>query len=227
MTRIAPFLTVFSAFLGLFLLFFPINGSSAELPARVVGITDGDTVRVRINTDEGFREEKVRLDQIDAPERGQPFGEKSRQYLASLVHGRDITLRTDGRDRYGRLIGDLLLDGKSMNAEMVRAGYAWVYRRYMKDENLLLLEGAARNANRGLWSEPAPIPPWDWRRGKRTAERASSSVNAHSECLDAPRCGDLPDCEAAQFQLRQCGANRLDGDNDGIPCEALCSNQGN
>lgn len=219
MTKIQRIPTLFSALMGAFLLFSPITAAGAEIPARVVGITDGDTVRVRVGSEGDFRVEKVRLDQIDAPERGQPFGEKSRQYLAGLVHGRDITLQTDGRDQYGRVIGTLMRDGKSMNAEMVRAGFAWVYRRYMKDENLLLLEGAARNAGRGLWAGEHPIPPWEWRRGKR---EPAESNNTRDECLPAPTCGQLPDCAAAEFQLRECGASRLDGDGDGIPCEALC-----
>ena len=223
MTENHAFLTFFSAFMGLFLLFFPITGITAEIPATVVGITDGDTVRVRIGDEGNYREEKVRLDQVDAPERGQPFGEKSRQYLAGLVHGRTLTLDYSSRDRYGRLVGTLLIDGKSMNAEMVRAGFAWVYRRYMKDENLLLLEAAARENERGLWADPHPVPPWQWRRGRREpAATPDDAQTAGHECLPNPTCGALPDCAAAQFQLRQCGASRLDGDGDGVPCEALC-----
>lgn len=221
MTINTPLLTVFWGFMGLFLLFFPISATSAEATVKVIGITDGDTVRVLFQGEN--RQEKVRLDQIDAPERGQPFGEKSRQYLAELVHGKTITLEYTGRDRYGRLIGTLRVDGKSMNAEMVRAGYAWVYRRYMKDENLLLLEAAARENERGLWADPQPIAPREWRRGYRQpAPTPAGAASANDKCRPDVRCSALRDCAAAQFQLRQCAANRLDGDGDGIPCEALC-----
>lgn len=223
-TSIQQKMTCISGLIGLFLLFFSVSAFPAEFDVTVTGVTDGDTVRVLIETAEGKREEKVRLHQIDAPERAQPFGNTSRQYLAELVHQRNVTLQTDGRDRYGRVIGTLLLDDKSINAEMVRAGYAWAYRAYLEDEILLLLEGAARDAGRGLWQDAHPIPPWRWRRGERDAGNPAD-VDPRQECLPQPRCSELPDCDAAYFQLQHCGATRIDGDDDGIPCEAICSEQ--
>jgi endonuclease YncB( thermonuclease family) len=127
----------------------------------VVGVTDGDTITVLHNG----RREALRLHGIDAPEKGQAFGERAKQFTSGLLFGRTVVVRVRGRDRYGRTIGDvLLLDGRNLNQEVVRAGYAWWYRRYSKDPRLAELEAQARAGRRGLWAGPDPMPPWEYRR---------------------------------------------------------------
>lgn len=130
---------------------------------QVVGVSDGDTVKVLLD---GL-EQKVRLSEIDAPEKKQAFGQKSKQALLLLCMGQPAQLVVSGKDRYSRLLGRLTCSGKDVNAEQVRQGLAWVYDQYVTDRSLYDLQTAAQRAKRGLWSEPAPEPPWLWRKARR------------------------------------------------------------
>ena len=150
--------------LFLSLLLFAAPGAWAdELTGQVVSITDGDTLRVLVDQ----REVVIRLDQIDAPEKRQPFGQQSRQSLADLTFQKSARVVTHGQDRYGRTIGTIFIDDQDVNAEQVRRGMAWVYLRYARDPALSVLEQDARQAHRGLWVDPSPLPPWDWRKQQR------------------------------------------------------------
>jgi endonuclease YncB( thermonuclease family) len=135
----------------------------ATLEGRVVKIADGDTLTMIV---EG-QQEKIRLSDIDTPERKQPYGMRAKQALAEMTFGKTISVFTTSRDRYGRVIGHVTAEGVDINAELVRLGYAWVYRRYSNDPELLRLEESARAEKLGLWAESNPIPPWEWRRGRR------------------------------------------------------------
>ncbi len=100
----------------------------------------------------------------DRPERRQAFGKRAKQFTSTLVFGNTVTVQVVDRDRYGRTVGVVLLpDGRSLNHELVRAGFAWMYRRYTNDQSLSDLEEEARVARRGLWVDANPIPPWEWR----------------------------------------------------------------
>ncbi len=131
---------------------------------RVVRVLDGDTIEV---LKEG-RAARVRLYGIDAPERGQPFGSAARRFTADLCFGQHVLLREHGRDRYGRILADVVLpDGRVLNEELVRAGLAWWYREYAPEARLLeALEREARAARLGLWADPRPVPPWEFRRAR-------------------------------------------------------------
>jgi endonuclease YncB( thermonuclease family) len=132
-----------------------------QVSARVVGVSDGDTIGILY---EGHRE-PVRLSEIDCPEYNQAFGTRAKLFTSDLVFGRTVTIRTAGRDRYGRILAEVMLpDGRSLNRELVRAGLAWRYRGYSSDESLGALEAEARAARRGLWSDAHPVPPWEFRR---------------------------------------------------------------
>jgi endonuclease YncB( thermonuclease family) len=137
---------------------------AAILVGRVVKIADGDTLTMLVDN----RQEKIRLSDIDTPERKQPYGTRAKQALADLTFGKTIRVETTKRDRYGRVIGQVTVDGLDVNAELVRLGYAWVYRRYSNDAELLRLEELARTGKLGLWADRNPIPPWEWRRGRRS-----------------------------------------------------------
>ncbi len=139
--------------------------AAEEFSGKVVGVTDGDTIKVLRQG----RQVKVRLYGIDAPERKQAYGKKARRFVADLVAGKVVTIRVRNRDRYKRIVGEVLLpDGRSLNQELVRAGYAWWYKRYAKkDWALALIEMEARKGKKGLWAEPNPIPPWKFRRRRR------------------------------------------------------------
>lgn len=139
--------------------------AQSDLPTgRVVGVKDGDTVVLLIHK----REVTVRLQGVDCPEKKQAFGERAKQFTSDFCFGKTVSLDSTGVDRYGRVLGAIILDdGRNLNVELVRAGMAWWYKRYSKDETLERLENEARAKRIGLWSDPAPIAPWDFRRGVR------------------------------------------------------------
>ena len=137
--------------------------SSAAVEGEVVTITDGDTIKILTPAKQQI---KVRLADIDTPERGQPYGRKARQVLGEKIHRRQVDVEEVAIDRYQRLVGRVFLDGRNINAEMVEDGAAWVYRKYSDDPQLLRLESQAREQGRGLWAlQPDQrIPPWEWRK---------------------------------------------------------------
>ena len=142
------------------------TASAEEIAGRVVGITDGDTLTL---LDASRRQVKIRLAEIDTPEHGQPYGNRARQVLSDLAFGKPARVMVVDTDRYGRTVGRVHAAGVDLNAEMVRRGAAWVYRRYMRDPSLLALEEEAKAARRGLWalSEVERVPPWEWRAAHR------------------------------------------------------------
>lgn len=135
--------------------------SYAVVFARVISVHDGDTLTVLID----HHPVRVRLTDIDAPELRQPFGTRSRLSLSDLCFGKLAVLDVRSQDRYGRTLAQVNCAGTDANAEQVRRGYAWIFTRYARaDSPLYSLQSAARAARRGLWTDPSPVPPWDWRR---------------------------------------------------------------
>ncbi len=131
-----------------------------DFTGKVVGVSDGDTITV-VHNGKG---ERIRLHGVDCPEKRQAFGNRAKQFASELVFGKTVTVQVVDRDRYRRTVGVVLLpDGRSLNHELVRAGLAWMYRRYTNDQSLSDLEQEARVAGRGLWVDANPIPPWEWR----------------------------------------------------------------
>lgn len=131
---------------------------------RVVSVLDGDTIAVLHDG----KVERIRLHGIDAPERDQDYGQRAKQLAEELAHGQHVTVETKGQDRYGRTVGDvLLLDGRYLNKELVRAGLAWWYCKYSSDHTLNEIEQDARDNKRGLWNARVPIPPWVYRKLQR------------------------------------------------------------
>jgi micrococcal nuclease len=131
-----------------------------EFSGRVVGVTDGDTITALRDG----RATTIRLVGIDAPEKGQAYGQRAKQFAASLAFGQTVTVRASGHDRYLRTLGEVILpDGRSLNQELVRAGFAWWFRKYSHDLVLAHLEGEAREGHRGLWADPSPEAPWTYR----------------------------------------------------------------
>lgn len=127
----------------------------------VVGVSAGDTLAVRC----GSRRLNVHLAGIDAPESGQPFGQRSRQALSDLCLGKQAQLRRAGSDRYGRTVATVICAAADAGAEQVRQGMAWVFERNVIDVELYSLQHEARQARRGLWADSDPLPPWEWRSG--------------------------------------------------------------
>lgn len=145
--------------------------AAEPLTGKVVSVTDGDTVRV---LDAANVQHKVRLDGIDAPERGQPFGTVARDRLAALVMGKAVTVHAHGQDKYGRTLGRIEVDGQDVNHRMVADGMAWHYSRFNNDARLAAAERQARAAKRGLWADAKPVPPWEW----RATEKERKAVRA-------------------------------------------------
>ncbi|MCB1884033.1 MAG: thermonuclease family protein [Geminicoccaceae bacterium] len=191
-----------------------------EIRGRVVAITDGDTLTV---LDHAHTQIKIRLAEIDTPEKGQPYGSQAKLLLSDLAFGHEVTVDVQDTDRYGRSVGRVHAASVDVNAEMVRAGAAWAYRQYLHDVSLLALEAEARDARRGLWALPKAqrTPPWDWRRAKRTPA-ITVARSTGSACGAKRYCKQMASCDEATFYLKQCGLTRLDGDGDGVPCESLC-----
>jgi len=133
----------------------------SQFSGKVVSVLDGDTIDVLYNR----RAKRIRLNGIDAPEKGQAFGQKAKQFVSEQAFGKEVTVRTFGLDKYGRTIGDVFLpDGRMLNEELVREGLAWWYREYAPSNvTLEKLEAEAREAKRNLWSHKKPVPPWVYR----------------------------------------------------------------
>ena len=129
---------------------------------KIKRVVDGDTVHV-FYQDEVY---KIRLTEIDAPERDQPHGSNSTEYLKSLLKEGMVDVDISGTDRYGRKLGRLYWQGMDINRELVSAGYAWVYDQYVTDNSFYENQSKARNSKKGLWEDQNPLEPWNWRKLK-------------------------------------------------------------
>lgn len=204
---------------------------AVEITGRVVAIADGDTLTVLTQAKEQVR---VRLAEIDTPESRQPYGNRARQALAELAFGKAARVVVVDTDRYGRKVGRVYVDGQDVNAEMILQGAAWVYRTYNHDPSLLSLESEARAAKRGLWALPEAerTPPWEWRSARRESQRqgalrtpptpVQTTQQEGFSCAGKRYCNQMASCAEARFYLSECGLSRLDGDDDGVPCEKIC-----
>lgn len=224
--------------------------AAGDLAGKVVAVADGDTLTL-LTPDRA--QVKVRLTEIDAPEGGQAWGDRSRRQLSALVLGQQVRVETRGQDRYGRTLGRVFAGPADVSAEMVRNGAAWAYLAHLTDRRMVALEAEARQARRGLWAMPANelTPPWDWRREKREGIQVASlartvpappetraqlaALTAEPLRRQAPRtaasaavvcgtktyCRQMIGCAEAKAYLAQCRAP-IDGDGDGVPCEAIC-----
>ena len=133
-----------------------------ELNGKIIEVYDGDTATLLTADNVKYR---VRFFGIDAPEAAQKFGIDSRDALRDKILGTEVVVRVAATDRYGRAVGKVLLGGRYINREMAEEGMAWYYRDYAVGEyDLDEAESNARRSRRGLWKDPAPQPPWEWRR---------------------------------------------------------------
>lgn len=147
--------------------------------ARCVGVKDGDTLALLTARKE---EVTVRLFGVDAPEKKQAFGERARQFVSDTVFGKNVRVHPHARDRYGRVVADVYLEDDSrLNTLLVREGLAWWYKAYApNDTELQHAEAQARSEQRGLWRDPDPVPPWEFRRGKNVKPRENPKTTAAS-----------------------------------------------
>ena len=149
-------------FLCLFVLSCHLHAAGErDIAGKVVAVHDGDTLTV-LTAEK--REEKIRLEGIDAPELKQAFGAKAKARLAALVFGKPVVIHATGKDRYQRTLGRVIVNGKDINLQMVKDGFAWHYAAYSKDAALRKAQTEAQAAKRGLWSDASPVPPWEFRK---------------------------------------------------------------
>lgn len=221
-----------SKWIGAFAFVFLPSAFAAPFDCKVVALSDGDTFTC---VDAAKQQFKIRLANIDTPEKSQPYGAKAKLVLSSLIFNRQVLIDSQGVDRYGRTIGIISIDGLNVNREMIARGAAWVYPQYNRDSLLPAIESAARAANLGIWGQGQAqvIPPWEWRKlGKQlNAEFTARKNQAAASPIPLPLvsgscgkriCGQMTNCADAKFHLEQCGVSSLDRDGDGVPCESLC-----
>ena len=148
----------------LVIVFLIFSCSNPKQEGLVVKVIDGDTIDILHNK----KKTRIRLFGIDSPERGQAYSVKAREFTASLVSGKNVLVREQSRDQYGRVVGDVYLeDGTHVNAEIVKSGFAWHYKHYSNNPLLAQQETQARKQRRGLWQDAHPEPPWEFRKHKR------------------------------------------------------------
>ena len=145
-----------------FVLLWAAPAHAADFTGPVVSVLDGDTIEVLHD----HHTERIRLSGIDCPEKGQAYGKRAKQAASELVFGKEVTLQTHGHDKYKRTLADVILpDGTNLNQELVKQGWCWWYRKYAPGNTVLEgLEKEAREARKGLWADPQPVPPWEWRK---------------------------------------------------------------
>ena len=149
------------------LLLLSLLSFAEELTGKVIKVSDGDTITVLDSNNQKY---KIRLQGIDAPETQQAFGETSRQSLAGLVYDKEVIVLWDKRDKYARILGKIIIDGRDANYEQLKKGLAWYYNQYENDlsdedkERYSEAEAWARNYTEGLWVDSNSIPPWEFRR---------------------------------------------------------------
>jgi endonuclease YncB( thermonuclease family) len=170
---------VFLLLLGFLLC--PVAALSETLNGRVVGVSDGDTITV---LDADRQQYKIRLSGIDAPEKAQPFGQRSKENLSRLIFGREVAVEWRKKDRYGRTVGKVMVAEPTCRDSncprvldacqaQITAGMAWWYRQYAREQEsgdaqrYEQAEQEARTRRTGLWTEPEPIPPWEWRKAHK------------------------------------------------------------
>jgi micrococcal nuclease len=152
--------------LCLLVLIISIGCNKNETLYKVVGVKDGDTMVLLSPDNQSIT---VRLAEVDCPEKSQAFGQAAKQFTSALCFGKMVKLVGNQHDRYGRTVGEVVLEnGTSVNHELVKQGYAWQYRAYSKSMELAMLEQQARQNRLGLWQDENPTPPWNFRKEEKT-----------------------------------------------------------
>jgi endonuclease YncB( thermonuclease family) len=184
---------------------------------KTVAVKDGDTIAVLT------RDKKTitcRLDSIDAPEKGMDYGQAAKKYLSSLIFGKQVYIEPHTLDKYGRTVATVWLGDVNVNLQMVKAGFAWVYRKYARDRAYYDAEATAKANRLGLWSLPNPVEPWVFRHPTGLPLGLSAAVQ--DKCHLKRVCREMVSCEEAKYYLTVCGFHGLDKNGDGIPCSKLC-----
>jgi endonuclease YncB( thermonuclease family) len=178
-----------SYFLLFLVALLPLLASAAmgqTLFGKVTRVVDGDTVAFKVHNG---AIEKIRLTDIDTPERDQPWGTEATAALRQWSMSKPARIEVVDTDRYGRLVATLWVDDENINRRLVIEGHAWVYRKYLRDTSLIKLEARAKSAKAGLWSSNNVIEPSDWRRGQRSSKPVSTVNDGLSGPVKKSRSG--------------------------------------
>lgn len=195
-----------------------------EFVGKVIAVLDGDTVLVLRDS----QKVKIRLAEIDAPEKAQAFGATAKRSLSDMVLGKQVQVVSQAIDQYGRMVAHLGVNGLDVNSEQIRRGMAWEYSHFHGNRALIALQQEARQAARGLWAQGNPTPPWDWRKQHPFPDKKHAIVTSSAAgCGNKKHCSQMYSCAEAMHYLTQCGVKRLDGNGDGVPCEKLCAGDRN
>ena len=194
------------------LILLPVEQTALATPdfsGPVTHVLDGDTIEVSRN----HHNVRIRLNGIDTPEKGQAYGHQATEFVVLQAFSKEVTVQTFGLDKYGRTIGDVYLpDGTMLNKELVKAGLAWWYCKYSADQTLAQLEIEAREARRGLWQDPKPVPPWVFRKRQRDQSVSRAEMSCHP-VVPIPREGvqALPQPESQEFVTLPVVGNKRSG----------------
>ena len=203
----------------LFAVLFIYAGTAASYEeiysGKVIAVLDGDTVLLLRANNPPF---KVRLANIDAPEKAQEYGLASQQSLAELVLRKQVQVSTRAVDSYGRVVAVISLAGRNINQEQVARGMAWADTR-SRDKDMLTVQAQAQQEKRGLWIQANPLRPRAWR--DLYTVRPQPLTQSYT-CGSKHYCRQMDSCAEAKFYLESCSVKSLDGDGDGLPCERLC-----
>lgn len=178
------------------------------LSGHIVGVSDGDTVTL---LDAAHHQHKIRLAGIDAPEKSQPFGQRAKERLSDAVFGQPVTVEGSKTDRYGRLVGKIMVSGMDANLGQIRAGMAWHYKQYEKEQTpadrlvYAEAEGVARLQKVGLWRDANPQAPWDFRHGAAAQATPPAEARLTCPCEGTTRCTGP---KGGQFCLTPSGNKR-------------------
>lgn len=140
--------------------------NALELKGKVIAVSDGDTIKL-LTQDKVTH--KIRLLDIDAPEKKQAFGNKSKDNLAKYIAGENVTVKYKEMDRYSRILGTIYLNNMDVNLQQIKDGYAWVYKQYSSNQIYYKEEDEARRLKKGLWIENNPLAPWEYRKKRKSS----------------------------------------------------------
>jgi endonuclease YncB( thermonuclease family) len=217
--------------------------SAQTISGKVIKVADGDTLTM---LDASNVQHKIRLAQIDAPEKSQEYGIQSKQSLENTCFNSNADAEVETVDKYNRKVAIIYCNGVEANFNQVQNGSAWVYVQYAKDKKYFDAELKAKKQHLGLWEGTNPTPPWEYRRGQKDisenkpvaeqdpvviVEKPKKHISHPTEktqsqpkreCRTKSTCSQMSSCAEARFYLEQCRNTRLDRDHDGVPCEKIC-----
>jgi endonuclease YncB( thermonuclease family) len=150
--------------LGILLVSFLFISCEAQTKAKVIGVKDGDSIEVLLEENKNI---VIRLAEIDCPEKNQPYGKKAKAFVSDLIYNKEITFVKTDQDRYGRMVAKVYFKGEYLSETLIKNGLAWHNTKHSKSKYLASLEKDARKNKIGLWADPEPIAPWEWRKTKR------------------------------------------------------------